>query len=72
MFIYLTLPNIRKTSLKHPGEMLTKTMRFSLEFNCNAVVGELNWKIHFDFSCLVVTLCLSGIKRYKISLNGGA
>lgn len=72
MFIYLTLPNIRKTALKDPDEMLTKTMGFSVEFNCNAMVGELNWKIHFDFSCFVVTLCLSGINRYKISLNGGA
>lgn len=49
MHVYLTFINIRKTSLKHPDEMLTKTMGFSADFNCSAMVGELNWKIHFDF-----------------------
>lgn len=49
MHVYLTFTNIRKTSLKHSDEMLTKTMGFSVDFNCNAMVGELNWKIHFDF-----------------------
>lgn len=49
MHVYLTFTNIRKTSLKHPDEMLTKTMGFSADFNCSAMVGELNWKIHFDF-----------------------
>lgn len=49
MHVYLTFTNIRKTSLKHPDEMLTKTMGFSADFNCSAMVGELNWKIHFEF-----------------------
>lgn len=49
MHVYLTFTNIRKTSLKHPDEMVTKTMGFSAVLNCSAMVGELNWKIHFDF-----------------------
>lgn len=53
MHVYLTFTNIRKTSLKHPDEMLTTTMGFSADFNCSAMVGELNWKIHFDFLAIL-------------------
>lgn len=53
MHVYLTFTNIRKTSLKHPDEMVTKTMGFSAVLNCSAMVGELNWKIHFDFLAIL-------------------
>lgn len=49
MYVYLIFINIRKILLKYLDEMFIKIMGFFVDFNCSVMVGELNWKIYFDF-----------------------
>lgn len=49
MYVYLIFINIRKILLKYLDEMVIKIMGFFVVLNCSVMVGELNWKIYFDF-----------------------
>lgn len=49
MYVYFIFINIRKILLKYLDEMFIKIMGFFVDFNCSVMVGELNWKIYFDF-----------------------
>lgn len=49
MYVYFIFINIRKILLKYLDEMFKKIMGFFVDFNCSVMVGELNWKIYFDF-----------------------